>query len=734
MPTKSKTTEKAPTAEQRRAPQPDDKRPNEFEQGAHPTLALQRAKVLPASALKANDILALQRSIGNRAVQRLLSSQAAEPPAAASSAPPIIQAKLMVGPAGDHYEQEADRIAQKVTSEPSAKSGAAAVQRQTDEDEPVQRKPLAASITPLVQRQQAPDEDKEIQTKRTSHGEGFAAGGELESRLQASRGSGSPLPDTLRSRMEQSFGASFENVRIHHGDESDRLNRSLQSRAFTTGQDLFFKRGEYNPSSPAGRELIAHELSHVVQQSSAHTKSHMIQRRVITEGADQGPVGDDHQDWKDYKDTLTAKYLIEVDQTRHTRENIIKYAKTVETEKKWHAQEQNTLAAKPRLLKQLETEWGAYTEAVNLWAEYPTKLSEAGIVEKKKEFRDEKAKWANVEANVDSVEKELQVVHGDKSAELKPYQDMLDGLAWRQTYATQLQQKARIRALRDVAKPEVDKYAGTLADVAKSKAELETVKLSESDKKIGTAREKMQLAKANKPARNLVLKQTRQKLGKLIKRLDKVIPKQLKEMIDTARDDDDLDVAVGEVKTITDKMIAAKLPKEDIDDRKDTAKKRIKDAVKLQHNPTRTLWYEQFGVKGDSPAMGKAGTIAGDPVHDSVFNQPAFKEPSSSRDLTAVSASGLKNDLLSNKFPTGYHLTIDQKRGVKNHPHAFRGEKDADMRQYLVRPSKTFDEAKQELIDKRNNSVDAIENLIENIHTDKGKGINKKEVQKKLTH
>src|SRR5438105_6989161 len=116
MSTKSKTTEKAPGAERQRALQPDDKRPNEYEPGVHPAIALQRVKALPASELSANDILILQRTIGNRAVQRLLSTQAAEPPTAASSAPPVIQAKLMVGAANDHYEQEADRIARQVTS------------------------------------------------------------------------------------------------------------------------------------------------------------------------------------------------------------------------------------------------------------------------------------------------------------------------------------------------------------------------------------------------------------------------------------------------------------------------------------------------------------------------------------------------------------------------------------------------------------------------------------------
>src|SRR5204862_999099 len=73
----------------------------------------------------------------------------------------VVQAKLVVGRASDHYEQEADRIAQKVASEPASQSGAQSIQRQTDEEEPLQRQPLAASITPLVQRQPEPDREEE---------------------------------------------------------------------------------------------------------------------------------------------------------------------------------------------------------------------------------------------------------------------------------------------------------------------------------------------------------------------------------------------------------------------------------------------------------------------------------------------------------------------------------------------------------------------------------------------
>ena len=64
------------------------------------------------------------------------------------------------------------------------------------------------------------------------------------------------------------MGHDFSGVRVHTSAESDTLNQQLSAKAFTTGQDIFFKQGEYNPGSSSGKELIAHELTHVVQQSS----------------------------------------------------------------------------------------------------------------------------------------------------------------------------------------------------------------------------------------------------------------------------------------------------------------------------------------------------------------------------------------------------------------------------------------------------------------------------------
>ena len=71
-----------------------------------------------------------------------------------------------------------------------------------------------------------------------------------------------------REQMEPTFGADFSGVRVHADTEADTLNRAVSARAFTTGQDIFFREGEYNPGSSSGRELLAHELTHVVQQNS----------------------------------------------------------------------------------------------------------------------------------------------------------------------------------------------------------------------------------------------------------------------------------------------------------------------------------------------------------------------------------------------------------------------------------------------------------------------------------
>ena len=245
------------TADKQKAPAPAPHALQAVTVPAIPLPAVQRAIDRPSRASPA-DILALQRVAGNRAVSRLLTNAAARPPS------PGIQAKLTVGPAGDRYEQEADRVAEQVVSgQQSAVSHQRSdVQRQEDEEE-VQTKPLAASITPLVQRQV---EEEEIQTK-AEIGKSFDAGPEIEDRLAAHKGGGSPLPGEVRAYMEPRFGADFSGVKVHTGADAAGLNRQIQAQAFTHGQDIYLGAGRYEPGTDAGKRLLAHELTHVVQQT-----------------------------------------------------------------------------------------------------------------------------------------------------------------------------------------------------------------------------------------------------------------------------------------------------------------------------------------------------------------------------------------------------------------------------------------------------------------------------------
>jgi Domain of unknown function (DUF4157) len=162
-----------------------------------------------------------------------------------------IQAKLMIGQPGDKYEQEADRVAQQVVQQLNTP------------------KVRSTQLETGVQRQSKPEED-ELRMKpmamRSPNG-GMDASADLENEINRNRGIGQPLDAGLQQSMGQVFGADFSGVRVHADAQSDQLNRSIQARAFTTGQDMFFRQGAYQPGSRGGQELIAHELTHVVQQN-----------------------------------------------------------------------------------------------------------------------------------------------------------------------------------------------------------------------------------------------------------------------------------------------------------------------------------------------------------------------------------------------------------------------------------------------------------------------------------
>ena len=141
----------------------------------------------------------------------------------------------------------------------------------------------------LAQRAAMPEEEEEQTGKIQALPEVGLAGGPvsdvLASRINASRGGGSSLGDDLRGNMEQQFGTSFEDVRVHTGAESHQLNRSISAQAFTTGSDIFLGAG----ASATDQRLMAHELTHVVQQRSMPTSGAMT----------VGPAGDSYEQQAD---------------------------------------------------------------------------------------------------------------------------------------------------------------------------------------------------------------------------------------------------------------------------------------------------------------------------------------------------------------------------------------------------------------------------------------------------
>ncbi len=110
---------------------------------------------------------------------------------------------------------------------------------------------------------------------RMGDGGGILAGGlvhpDVEAAIAASRGAGKPLERSVAATLSPAMGASLDGVRVHTGDGAAALARAVTARAFTVGNDIYFGHGEYRPGTSEGRELIAHEVAHTIQQRGAPT-------------------------------------------------------------------------------------------------------------------------------------------------------------------------------------------------------------------------------------------------------------------------------------------------------------------------------------------------------------------------------------------------------------------------------------------------------------------------------
>jgi len=217
-----------------------------------------------------------------------------------SGAMPLVQPKLVVGPANDKYEQEADRVADQVMgmSEPGGlptPQPAPGLQRQSiesesmpdldDDDELVQTKALGPppSISQVLgadhQLQREPlddlDDDDELVQMKPAGAATAIASPTLTSQL--GQGGGHPLPSSTRHFMETRFGADFSQVQAHTDADAMQMSQNLKAQAFTSGQHIYFGAGQYQPHSAKGQHLLAHELAHTIQQGAS--KTHISQSK-----------------------------------------------------------------------------------------------------------------------------------------------------------------------------------------------------------------------------------------------------------------------------------------------------------------------------------------------------------------------------------------------------------------------------------------------------------------------
>ncbi len=172
-----------------------------------------------------------------------------------------IQTKPKVSHPLDSYEQQADRVADQILRNYEA------LATDIEEENDYRDKTLT---TPLDELEDV-DEGIELQTKLLNAEEKDLdepdEHDDLETRLKAGRSGGTPLQSQVRKTMQSAFGVDFSKVRIHTDSVADNLSRSFGAIAFTSNTDIFFRIGRYDPYVESGRRLLAHELTHVVQQN-----------------------------------------------------------------------------------------------------------------------------------------------------------------------------------------------------------------------------------------------------------------------------------------------------------------------------------------------------------------------------------------------------------------------------------------------------------------------------------
>ena len=161
---------------------------------------------------------------------------------------------------------------------------------QAKEEEEVQTKEEEETVQAKEEEEvQAKEEEEAVQMK-SNNATPNTASPAVAKQLKQSKGGGSALPKSTKAEMESSFGVDFSQVNIHTNDKAVQMNKELGAQAFTHGKDVYFNKNKFSPTSKDGKQLLAHELTHVVQQGGGikkkPSKMPSLQKSPINAGVD----------------------------------------------------------------------------------------------------------------------------------------------------------------------------------------------------------------------------------------------------------------------------------------------------------------------------------------------------------------------------------------------------------------------------------------------------------------
>lgn len=320
-----------------------------------PLRRIRRKRRRNEEATPLHPLLHLQQTIGNQAVGRL------------------IQAKLKVSQPGDKDEQEADRVADKVMRMPESQ-----LQRQSqkdeedkeirrrpkeDEEEKLSRQPKEEEKEEVQRVSLKKEEEKDALQTKTVAGNVPQVSPRVQSQIHSLRGGGKPLPSAERAFFEPRFGHDFSQVRVHTDRDAAETAAAVNAKAFTIGHNVAFGSGQYAPQTTEGRRLLAHELTHVVQQASANQKLKLQPKQKPPKSK---PPSQPAQTV--YKEVKRQTYAIEGKNLKEVAENIMARGEAGRDD--WHVKWSGDTDADGKIIRVTVTVENTITMPV--WPAYKT--------------------------------------------------------------------------------------------------------------------------------------------------------------------------------------------------------------------------------------------------------------------------------------------------------------------------------------------------------------------------